>query len=141
MWQEILKFLKKQNRITKVITITSVIILIILYYLLAIIYKNYSINSQINNLKEQISQLKQNTIDQSNKILYYKTDAYAEKVLREKLGYQKEGEKVFALPRKDPEREKLIKEQQRYQENQDNRPNIVKWWSFFFEKEEMEEEV
>ena len=64
--------------------------------------------------------------------MYYSTDAYAEKVLREKLGYQKEGERVYALPRTDPEREKLIEDQKKFQDTQDKKPNPVKWFEFFF---------
>ena len=65
-------------------------------------------------------------------MLYYATDAYIEKVLREKLGYQKEGERVYALPRQDPERERSLREQERYREQEEGKPNILKWWDIFF---------
>jgi len=136
MWQEILRFLKKQNRLTKIVTIFSIFILMILYSLIGIIYKNYTINKQMQTIRTDIENLKANNIEQESKMLYYSTDAYTEKILREKLGYQKEGERVYALPRQDPEREKLIKEQQQYQQNEDKKPNILKWFEFFFTKKQ-----
>jgi cell division protein FtsB len=132
MWHELSRFLKKQNRLTKIIFGASILIFLILYSLIGIVYKNYNINRQMETLKTDIEQLKLDNLDQESKILYYSTDTYQEKLLREKLGYQKEGERVYALPRVDPEREKLIKEQQQYQEQEDKKPNILKWWEFFF---------
>ncbi|HRY59939.1 MAG TPA: septum formation initiator family protein [Patescibacteria group bacterium] len=130
--QEILRFLKKQNRLTKVIFGTVIMIGLVLYSLLGIIYKNYNINKQSQDNINEINRLSQDNLDQQSKILYYSTNAYAEKVLREKLGYQKEGERVYALPRTDPEREKLIAEQKKFQETQDKKPNPLKWFEFFF---------
>lgn len=135
MFKESIKFLKKQNRITKVIFVTVILIIAVLYSLIGIIYKNYNINKQMSFLSNEINRLEQDNIEQSSRILYYGTSAYTEKALREKLGYQKEGERVYALPRKDPEREKLIKEQQKFQEEQDKKPNPLKWVEFFFAKE------
>lgn len=89
----------------------------------------------MENLRTEMERLKLDNIDQESKILYYGTDTYQEKLLREKLGYQKEGERVYALPRTDPEREKLIEEQKKYQEQEDKKPNIVKWWEFFFKRQ------
>ena len=131
---DILRFLKKQNRLTKIITGVSILILLILYSLIGIVYKNYNINKQMETLRSDIETLKANNIEEQSKILYYNTDTYQEKILREKLGYQKEGERVYALPRVDPEREKLIKEQQQYQTNEDQKSNILKWYEFFFQK-------
>jgi len=132
MWKEILRFVKKQNRITKIISVMAVFIILVLYSLIGNIYKNYKITKQIDSLKQEIVNLRENNIEQQSKILYYATDAYVEKTLREKLGYQKEGERVYALPRQDPEREKLIREQEKYQEIEEGKSSIVKWWDFFF---------
>ncbi|MDD5731467.1 MAG: septum formation initiator family protein [Patescibacteria group bacterium] len=137
MWQEILRFLKKQNRLTKGITILSIFILLILYSLIGIIYKNYTINKQMQTIKANMESLAANNIEQESKMLYYSTDAYTEKILREKLGYQKAGERVYALPRQDPERERLIREQQQYQQNEDKKLNILKWFEFFFVKKKI----
>lgn len=134
MINEILKFLKKHNRMSKVFLGVSLLTVFILYSLLGVIYKNYKVNRQIKDLKKEIVNLKEDNIEQKSKILYYDTDAYIEKTLREKLGYIKEGEKVYALPRSDPEREKLIREQERRRELEEGRSNIVKWWDFFFKE-------
>ncbi len=88
----------------------------------------------METIKANMARLKTDNIEQESKMMYYSTDAYVEKILREKLGYQKQGERVYALPRQDPEREKLIREQKNYQDNQDKKPNILKWFEFFFLK-------
>ncbi len=137
MWNDILKFVKKQDRITKIITIVTLLIMFVLYSLIGIIYKNYRVNEQIKSLAQEIENLKQDNIDQESRILYYATNAYIEKTLREKLSYQKEGERIYALPRTDPEREKLIEEQRKYQEREEGKSNIVKWWDWFFRNEEV----
>lgn len=134
MKRELNHFLKKQNRLTKMIFGIAFLILLILYSLVGIVYKNYNINRQMQQIKTNIESLKTDNIEEESKILYYGTDTYQEKILREKLGYQKEGEKVYALPRTDPEREKLIREQKLYQEEEDRKPNIIKWWEFFFKR-------
>uniref|UniRef100_A0A7C4M0H6 Septum formation initiator family protein n=1 Tax=candidate division CPR3 bacterium TaxID=2268181 RepID=A0A7C4M0H6_UNCC3 len=134
MWQEVNRFLKKQNRIAKITLGVSILMLFVLYSLIGIVYRNYSINKQMEDISNNMERLELDNLEQQSKILYYSTDAYQEKILREKLGFQKEGERVYALPRKDPEREKLIKEQQKFQEKEDKKPNIVKWYEFFFAK-------
>jgi len=132
MYSDIVLFLRKHNRMTKMTLGLSVFIILILYYLVNIMYSNYQINQRISSTQQEIANLNENNLEQENKILYYTTHAYIEKTLREKLGYQKEGERVYALTRKDPAREKLIEEQRRYQEREDGKPNIVRWWDFFF---------
>ena len=132
MLNEFTRFIKKQNRLTKIIIGVSILILLILYSLIGIVFKNYNINKQMEDIRANVERLKVDNLEQQSKILYYSTDTYQERLLREKLGFQKEGERVYALPRKDPEREKLIKEQQKYQEQDDKKPNIVKWYEFFF---------
>lgn len=134
--EEILRFLRKQNRLTKLITGAICMTIIVLYSLMGIIYRNYNINKQMANLKRDIAELSDSNIEQQSKILYYNTDAYVEKALREKLGFQKEGERIYALPRTDPEREKLIKEQLKFQENENKKANIIKWVDFFFAEKE-----
>jgi len=136
MFHEISKFFKKQSRLTKAISLGFILIFFALYSLIGIIYKNYNINREIRSLNEEIARLEEDSVERESKMLYYRTDAYVEKTLREKLGYQREGERVYALPRTDPEREKLIKEQKAYQDQEDKKPNIVKWYEFFFIKDD-----
>ena len=110
----------------------GILIFFALYSLIGITYKNYTINKQIKTLQSDIVDLEQDNIEKQNEMLYYGTSAYIEKTLREKLGYQKEGERVYALPRSDPEKEKLIREQKAYQSKQDSLPNPTRWFDFFF---------
>ena len=114
----------------------SVFMLMILYSLIGIIFKNYTINKQMQTINADMSRLEADNIEQQSKMLYYGTNDYTEKILRERLGFQKEGERVYAIPRQDPEQERLAKEQQQYQTNEDKKPNILKWFEFFFIKKQ-----
>jgi len=134
MWQDILRFLKKQNRLAKVMAVVSIFILMILYSLIGIIFKNYTINKEMETIRSNMEKLQSDNIELQSEMMYYSTDAYTEKTLREKLGYQKEGERVYAIPRQDPETEKLIQEQKDYQNSENSKANILKWFEFFFVK-------
>ncbi len=132
MIKDIIRLFEKQSKFSKTMMALIVVGTLMLYSSLNIVYRNYQINRQIKGLEQEIAYLQENNIEQRNRILYYSTDAFAEKILRQKLNHQKEGERVYALARKDPEREKLVREQQKYQEREEKKANILKWWDFFF---------
>ncbi len=79
--------------------------LIFLLYMFAILTnetgKNYALRSKSDQLESQITQLQSQIEELGYKVTYYKTDAYQEKLAREKLGLQKPGETVVIV-KKDP---------------------------------------
>lgn len=108
------------------------IIIYILFILGKTIWQNYGINQEINNLEQDISQLREENKNLENLIKYYQSTTYKEQEARLKLGYQKQGEKVFIVPKTE---EKSAPEQDKKEEKKNSlavEPNYLKWWRYFF---------
>ena len=116
--------------------------LIFLLYMFAILTnetgKNYALRSKSDQLENQIGQLQSQIEELGYKVTYYRTDAYQEKLAREKLGLQKPGETVVIV-KKDPtpvtnassarsEQIQLMTEEQ----VQYSKPHWQQWREFLF---------
>jgi cell division protein FtsB len=88
-------------------------------------YKNYQLNVTELKLKEEISILENEISDLENKIVYYQSDSYKEKMIRAKLNMQKEGEKVVVIT-PEPDIEEV-------EPQKDNKKltNPERWWAYF----------
>lgn len=62
------------------------------------IYRNYQSQQETNSLKQQLVAAQQERDRWAALLVYYSTDAYKEKVLRESLLLKRPDEKVYALP-------------------------------------------
>lgn len=92
-------------------------------------YRNYKVNKEIKDLKSDIKLLKTENLELTSLIDYFKTDNFAEKEARIKLGMKKADEKVFVI-KDDPSN----KNTNSADENQNNKTsNLEKWWQYFFE--------
>ncbi len=89
-------------------------------------YRNYELNTEEANLKNDIAVLQNEIQSLKNQIVYYQSDAYKEKMIRAKLGMKKEGEKVIVIT---PGAE--IKEVA-YEADEENMTNPQKWLNYFF---------
>lgn len=89
------------HRITSISKIVSWAGLVIVLYMLAILTsetgKNYQLRSKSDELEGQISQMQSQIEELGYKVTYYRTDAYQERLAREKLGLQKPGETVVII--------------------------------------------
>jgi cell division protein FtsB len=88
-------------------------------------YRNYQLNLEEAKLEHDIAVLETEIQDLNNKIIYYQSDSYKEKMLRAKLNLQKTGEKVVVIT---PE----PKAEQVDEKPKDNRTNPERWWDYFF---------
>jgi cell division protein FtsB len=104
-------------------------------------YRNYQIEKEIQALEEEISGLEKNNDNLTRLIEYFKTESYQEKEARQKLGLQKEGEKVVVITEENIESEELemesaensIEEFNQSEEIQEEEiSNPRKWWNFIF---------
>jgi len=113
---------------SKVYKVGGVLLFIYLAYaVFKIGYQNWQFNNIAKQLHQEISILETENNNLKNKILYYQTDAYKERVARERLGYKKPGEEVLAIiPSKEAEEKK--------EEPTPEASNPKKWWDFFFAK-------
>jgi len=116
----------EERRSPLAILLFIAVILYIFFLLGKSIWQHYQLNNQIKKIEDQIAQLEAKNWDLQEQIKYYQSDAYKEKEAREKLGYQKPGETVIALP--PPPK----KEENKTSKTSFSQPNWQRWWNFFF---------
>jgi len=136
MWKEnpIKKLLTWKKLRLPISTVISGIVFVYMFFATGeALWQNFQINQEIVFLKNEIIQLEQQNIQYKNLIAYLKTESFREKEARRKLGYQKPGETVIAIPKDsflhvDPGTTKT-------NETLDNKPvlsNPQKWWDYVF---------
>lgn len=95
--------------------------------------RNRQIEAEINNLRTEAENLRQNNQEMTEKISYFGSSEYQERVAKEKLNLQKENESVaiikpsFALRNSEKEEEITASK-----EVAAEKPNYEKWWNYFF---------
>jgi cell division protein FtsL len=96
-------------------------------------YRRYQIQKEIEELKAQADKKEKDNQQLKGLINYIKTDDFQEKEAKEKLGVQKEGEKVLGI-RGDRTIEKKSEDAslEKSSSVKDNRSNLKKWWDYFF---------
>jgi len=93
-------------------------------------YRNYQIEKEIGSLKGEIDSMEKNNYELSKLVEYYNTEEYKEVEARKRLGVKKEGESVAIIKQGaqsenvEPGGVEII--------NNDNYPNYLKWWDYFF---------
>jgi len=121
----------RRNKLkTKIIKLTGILFLLYLIFSVGkVSYQNWKFNQMTKDLTEEVSLLEAENTNLQNKILYYKTNSYKERIMRERLQYQKPGEEVIVLmagkqgeDKKDSEEIKIS--------------NPRKWWQFLFPQKE-----
>ncbi len=104
-------------------------------------YRNYQIEKEIQALEEEISSIEKNNDNLTHLIEYFKTESYQEKEARQKLGLQKEGEKVVVITEENIEPEELEMESaensvQAFNQSEEIQKEEIsnprKWWNFIF---------
>lgn len=101
------------------------IVLYMMYTVGRLAWKNHQLNLEEMKLRQDVAVLENEIQDLKNKIVYYQSDSYKEKMIRAKLNMQKEGEKVVVIT---PEAkvEEIPEKERRKLSNPD------KWWVYFF---------
>ena len=113
----------------KLIKLGGMAFLIYIFFLAGkTIYQNIKFNGVEKDLEKEVEILEAENTNLQNKILYYKTDSYKERVMRERLGYQKPGEQVLAIT-STPED---IAAESKKNETKPKLTNPQKWWNFLF---------
>jgi cell division protein FtsL len=97
-------------------------------------YRNYQIQKEIQTLEKEISRLENDNENLANLIKYFETEAYQEREARQKLGLQKEGEKVVIITEEEIESQETIQESNEPEEEiaEEEISNLRKWWNFIF---------
>jgi len=84
-------------------------------------YLNYTTNREITNLENEIVELEKSNQKIQTDLEYYKSDAYKERVARQRLGLKKPGEEVIVV---------VPDESGEKKEEKPPLPNYRKWWEF-----------
>jgi len=120
---------------SKLFIATSIAVLIFLgASLTKEVIRRRQISTRINNLKEQIKELENSSVELSNLIEYLKSEEYQEKEARLKLGMKKPGEKVIVIPSSN---EDILNDNQNSLADnigEENISNWRRWWNYFFKK-------
>lgn len=122
---------EKKNKFKGLIILVIVFIGFFMVSFVKESYRNYKINKEIKKLKSEISELNNENTQMASLIDYFKTNTFAEKEARVKLGLKKPGENVFVIEKKDDQRSS---DNQINQINEKDMPNYKKWWVYFFGK-------
>ena len=112
----------------KVIPIIGFVVMVYtLFSLSKVVWRNYQIEKETRDLKEEIEMLEEENQHLLNLITYFKTDAYREREARKRLGYKKPGEEVILVPSVEDKTDAS-------EESEETKPqgHWRLWWNFFF---------
>lgn len=109
----------------------------ILFALVRIAKKKYEVNQEIAELSAQIARIEEENRQLDKLLAYYNTDYYKEKVAREELALQKEGEEAIAVPENVDKSGNSAVERKEQGESENEtkfwqRMNPYRWWHTFF---------
>lgn len=95
-------------------------------------YRSQSIEKEVEKLKQEAQRIENENKELNERIAYFQTTDFQEKVAKEKLNLQKQDESVVVVKSNDKQ-EELKNDNQVSTENiEDNSPNYQKWWNLFF---------
>jgi cell division protein FtsB len=95
--------------------------------------RNRQIESEINTLRSEAINLRQNNQDMKEKISYFDTSEFQEKIAKEKLNLQKDNENVAIIKPSPVLRDKQVAgENIDIKETAKENSNQRKWWDYFF---------
>lgn len=90
--------------------------------------KNYKVDSEIEDLKAEISELEKQNQEYNQLISFLNSSAFIEQEAKLKLGYKKPGEQVVIIP--GIENKKA--ESEGFEQQIEKLSNPQKWWLYFF---------
>jgi len=134
------KNLLKKVLSSKLSLLASLVLLILISIALGkVIYRRYLIEQEIQAMRGEIEKAEGRNKELSDLISYFSTDAFREKMARQKLNLQRPGETVVALPVK-KEGEKIIlgsgdsnfENKESAEDAASLLANARKWWHYFF---------
>lgn len=89
-------------------------------------YRKYQITNEIRDQRQAIAVLEDSNQELEDYVSYLQTDNYRERVARERLGLQREGEQVVVVP------EQVSQEPVLDSGDAEVSTNPKRWWRYFF---------
>jgi cell division protein FtsB len=94
--------------------------------------RRWQYRQEVQRLESEVQKLERNVIELSHLNKYFNTDAYQERLAREKLNYSAPGEKVVLVPQE--EGSKVVAESQETT-SEPQYSNLERWWRVLFVEE------
>lgn len=111
-----------------VVSVAGVIIVLLLISLAQEMNRRLQVQREVQKLQQDVHGLERNVIGLENLNQYFRTDAYQERLAREKLNYQAPGEKVVLIP----EEQQTDRSPEMAEPTDDHISIPEGWWRAFF---------
>ena len=105
----------------------------LLYATTRVVYRDRKIEKEIETLRQEAERIKNDNQVLSERIAYFETADFQEKIAKEKLNMQKEGEGVAIIKSSGQVEAEVSQEALVQAEPLTQVPNYRKWWNYFFE--------
>jgi cell division protein FtsB len=129
---------KKILRSKAFLVLAIIILAIMALYLGRVIHRKYEVAEEIKSIKERQESLVRENQRLGDLLEYLKTDTYKDRVARQDLGLQREGETVVVFSEGEdavkPEAQLLVEPP--VEEKLAYVPIYKKWWRYFFVSED-----
>lgn len=134
-WLPFSRYTKKMKK-TVLFFITIIIGISLTFLILFLASKeaarNQEIEKEIETFKQEAEKIKRNNLELEEKISYFETLEYQEKIAKEKLNLQKEGENVVIVKPVPEPKENEIQDKIPEPAEEIKLPVYKKWWNYFF---------
>lgn len=95
-------------------------------------YRSRKIQKEVEDLKAQAQHVQNENEALRQRIAYFQTPEFQERVAKEKLNLQKPDENVVVVKPAAQEQLELQEKQTETVQASPEKPNYIKWWNFFF---------
>jgi cell division protein FtsB len=111
-----------------ILSVAGVIVLFIMISLVQEMNRRLQVQREVAQLEGEARKLEKTIVEMENLNQYFRTDAFQERIAREKLNYRAEGEEVVLLPEDSEIREAPVVD------SVPEKPvsNARQWWDTFF---------
>ncbi|MBI3255337.1 MAG: septum formation initiator family protein, partial [Candidatus Andersenbacteria bacterium] len=113
-----------------VISLTTVIVLLILFSLGQEMNRRWQIEREVVRLEQEADEVQKHVTELANLNQYFRTPDFQERLAREKLNYRAPGEEVVLIPEDEQVSEVPLESQQIQRATVVSVP--LKWWNAFF---------
>lgn len=96
--------------------------------------RNKQIEQEIAKIQAEADKVKRNNQELEERIGYFQTPEFQEKMAKDKLNFQKNDEEVVIIKSSPSVAgiSTVSKDEPKNRVSEDRRPNYQKWWQFFF---------
>ena len=95
-------------------------------------YRSRSIENEVEGLKQEAQRIQSENDAMTERIAYFETPEFQEKIAKEKLNMQKPDENVVIVKYGADQKPQEAKAQEDTTPVEQNISNYQKWWNFFF---------